>query len=105
MAIDSDKIKITEKALSYLRKKGKESLTISLPDYRTSGDFAVIPIPDIFVKTPKSEEEYNKVNVEGINVYVSRKVYLPTDNDIIIDVDTFLKMNFITMSGFKIEDY
>ncbi len=104
MAIDSNKIKITEKALSYLRKKGKLSLTIGLPDYRTSGDFAVVPVPEIFARKPKAEEEHNKVNIDGIDVYIQRTIYLPEKNDIIIDIDTFLKMNFLTMSGFKVEN-
>lgn len=104
MSIDKNKIIITEKALKYLKKKGKLSLTIGLPDYRTNGDFAVVPVPEIFTKKPKAEEEYNKVNIDGIDVYISRTVYLPKDNDVIIDVDTFLKMNFLTMSGFKIEN-
>ena len=104
MSIDKNKIKITEKALNYLRKKDKQSLTIGLPDYRTNGDFAVVPVPEIFAKKPKKEEEFNKVNIDGIDVYVSKMVYLPKDNDIIIDIDTFLRMNFLTMKGFKINN-
>lgn len=104
MAMDSNKIKITEKALNYLKRKGKLSLTIGLPDYRTSGDFAVVPIPEVFAKKPKMVEEYNVVNVDGIDVYVSRTVYLPENNDVIIDLDTFLNMGFLTMTGFKIDN-
>ncbi len=97
------KIKITDKALNYLNKKGKKSLTLECPDYRTNGDFAVIPIPEIFAKRPKAEEKYNKIMAEGIDVYVSRLVYLP-DNDVTIDVDKFLNMHFLTVSGFNIKD-
>lgn len=104
MFIDTNKIKITEKALNYLRKKGKLSLTIGLPDYRTNGDFAVVPVPEIFAKKPKQEEGFNKVNIDGVDVYISRTVYLPKENDIIVDIDTFLGMNFITMTGFKINN-
>lgn len=104
MLVDRNKIKITEKALNYLKRKGKLSLTIGLPDYRTNGDFAVVPVPEIFAKKPKQEEGFNKINIDGVDVYISRTVYLPEDNDIIVDVDSFLGMNFITMTGFKIEN-
>lgn len=104
MSIDNSKIKITEKALNYLRKKDKLTVTIGYPDYRTNGDFAVVPVPEIFARKPKAEEEYNKVDIDGIDVYISKTVYLPKDNDIIIDVDTFLKMNFLTVKGFKINN-
>jgi exopolysaccharide biosynthesis predicted pyruvyltransferase EpsI len=96
------KITITENALSYLNKKGKKSVTIGYPDYRTNGDFAVVPVPEIFAKKPKAEEGYNKITVDGIDVYVSKLVYLP-DNDVVIDVDKFLKMQFLTVSGFSIK--
>lgn len=98
------KIKITEKALTYLNKKGKLSVTIGYPDYRTNGDFAVVPVPEIFARKPKSEEEYNKIIIDGIDVHVSKQVYLPKENDVVIDVDSFLKMNFLTVSGFSTKD-
>lgn len=97
------KIKITERALNYLNKKGKTSVTIGYPDYRTSGDFAVVPVPEVFAKKPKTEE-YNKIIIDGIDVYVSKQVYLPKDNDVVIDVDSFLKMTFLTVSGFSTKD-
>ncbi|MGD9566944.1 MAG: CC/Se motif family (seleno)protein [Sedimentibacter sp.] len=103
MAIDSNKIKITEKALNYLNKKSKTAITIGYPDYRTNGDFAVVPVPEILAKKPKLENGYNKINIDGIDVYVSKLVYLPEENDIIVDVDTFLRMQFLTMSGFSIK--
>lgn len=103
MAIDTGKIKITEEALKYLNKKEKTAVTIGYPDYRTNGDFAVVPIPEIFAKKPKSEGEYNKVNINGIDVYVSKLVYLP-EEDIIVGVNRFLKMNFLTVSGFSIKN-
>lgn len=104
MTIDSNKIKITEKALSYLKRKKKTSITIGIPDYRINGDFAVVPVPEIFAKKPKSVEEYNVINVDGIDVYVSRAIYLPEDNDIVVDLDSFFKMSFLTLSGFKINN-
>ena len=104
MAIDTSKIKITVDAIKYLKRKGKLSVTIGFPDYRTNGDFAVVPVPEIFAKKPKTEEDYNKINIDGIDVYISKTVYLPKDNDIIIDVDTFLMMNFLTLTGFKINN-
>ncbi len=95
-----DKIKITEKALKYLEKKGKASIVIEFPGYRTNGDFAVIPVPEVFAKKPKSAEEYNKVNIDGIDIYVSKTVYMPEDNDVVIDVESVFKIGFLTMSGF-----
>lgn len=103
MEIDTSKIKITEKALNYLNTKNKLSVTIGYPDYRTNGDFAVVPVPEIYAKKPKIEEQYNKVTIDGIEVYVSKMVYLPKDNDVVIGVDSFLKMKFLTVSGFSIK--
>lgn len=102
MAMDKYKIKITEKAHNYLKKKDKLSVTIGYPDYRTNGDFAVVPVPEIFAKKPKLEEQYNKINIDGIDVYISKLVYMP-ENEVIINVDSFLKMNFLTLSGFSIK--
>lgn len=102
MAIDKNKIKITEKALNYLKKKEKLSVIIGYPDYRTNGDFAVVPVPEIYAKKPKVEEQYNKINIDGIDVYISKLVYMP-ENEVIINVDSFLKMNFLTVAGFSIK--
>lgn len=104
MAIDNNKIKLTEKALNYLNKKNKLAVTIGYPDYRTNGDFAVVPVPEIFAKKPKEENQYNKINIDGIDVYISKLVYLPEENDIVISVDSFLKMQFLTISGFSIKN-
>lgn len=103
MAIDLSKIKITKNAINHLNKKGKLSVTIGYPDYRTNGDFAVVPVPEIFAKKPKAEHEYNKVNIEGIDVFVSKSVFLP-EEDVIIGVDSFLGMKFLTISGFSIKN-
>lgn len=104
MKIDARKIKITEKALEYLNKKGKTHLTIGYPDHRINGDFAVVPIPEIYPKKPKNETEYYMINKDGIEIYISRMVYMPVDNDIIIDVNSFLKMNFLILKGFSINN-
>ena len=103
MAIDLSKVKITKDALNYLNKKGKLSVTIGYPDYRTNGDFAVVPVPEIFAKKPKAEHEYNKVSIDGIDVYVSKSVYMP-EEDVIIGLDSFLGIKFLTVSGFSIEN-
>lgn len=103
MAIDINKIKITKDAMNYLNKKGKLFVTIGYPDYRTNGDFAVVPVPEIFAKKPKAEQEYNKVNKDGIDVYVSKLVYMP-EEDIVIGVESFLGMKFLTVSGFSIKN-
>jgi hypothetical protein len=104
MSIDRSKIKITEKALDYLKTKEKLSVTIGIPDYRTNGDFAVVPVPEVFAKKPKNVDEYNMVNIDGIDVYVSKAIYLPKDNDVTIDLDSFLKIRFLTMTGFNIKN-
>lgn len=104
MKIDISKIKITEKALEYLNKKGKMHVTIGYPDHRMNGDFAVVPIPEIYSKKPKNESEYYKIEKDGIEVYISRMVYMPADNDIIIDVNSFLKINFLILKGFSIKN-
>lgn len=103
MVIDLSKIKITKEALKYLKRKEKSTVTIGYPDYRINGDFAVVPIPEIFVKKPKLEQEYYKVNIDGIDVYLSKSVYLP-ENDVVIDVNCFLKIHFLTISGFSTKD-
>lgn len=104
MEIDARKIKITEKALEYLNKKGKTHVSIGYPDHRMNGDFAVVPIPEIYPKKPKNETEYYKIKKDGIEVYISRMVFIPEDNDIIIDVNTFLKINFLILKGFSIKN-
>jgi exopolysaccharide biosynthesis predicted pyruvyltransferase EpsI len=103
MELDFSKIKITKEALHYLNEKRKLAVTIGYPDYRTNGDFAVVPVPEIFAKKPKSENEYHKINIEGIDVYISKLVYLP-ENDVVIDVDCFLKIHFLTIAGFSTKD-
>ncbi len=97
-------IKITEKALDYLRKKDRTAVVIGYPDYRINGDFAVVPVPEIFARRPKAEEGYNKITVEKIDVYISKTVHMPENRDVVIDVDSFLKMRFLTLSGFSVKD-
>lgn len=104
MSIDTSKIKITEEALNYLNKKNKLYVTIGYPDHRMNGDFAVVPMPEIYAKKPKNETEYYKTNKDGIEIYISRMVSLPKDNDIIIDVNSFLKMKFLILKGISIKD-
>lgn len=104
MSIDANKIKITEEAHKYLNKKGKLYVTIGYPDHRMNGDFAVVPIPEIYAKKPKDETEYYKINMDGIEIYISRMVFMPKDNDIVIDVNSFLKMHYLTLKGFSIKN-
>lgn len=104
MEIDVNKIKITEKALEYLNKKGKTHITISYPDHRMNGDFAVVPIPEIYARKPKNESEYYKTNKDDIEIYISRMVFMPKDNDVVIDVSSFLKMHYLTLKGFSINN-
>lgn len=103
MAIDTSKIKITEGAINYLNKKGKLSVTIGYPDYRTNGDFAVVPVPEIFAKKPKAVDEYNNVNISGVDIYISKLVKIP-EEDVVIDVTSFLGMKFLAVTGFSIRN-
>lgn len=95
---------INEKALNYLNKKEKHEITIEYPQYRTSSECAFVQIPEIFAKKPKSEENFRKITIDRIDVYLSKQVVLPTDNDITIDLDSFLGIKNLTVSGFKLED-
>lgn len=100
----NDIIKITEAARNYLQKKGKHEVRIEYPEYRTSCECTFVQIPEIFAKKPKSEENYRKITIDGIDVFLSRSVLLPADNDVIIDVDSFLKFKILTISGFNSKD-
>ena len=95
---------ITEKALNYLNKKEKHEITIEYPEYRASCECAFVQVPEIFAKKPKSEENFRKTTIDGIDVYLSKQVALPTDNDITIDLDSFLGIKNLTVSGFKSQD-
>ena len=99
-----NKIKITEAARNYLYKKGKREVRIEYPDYRTSCCCAFVSLPEIFAKKPKSEEHYNKITIDGIDVFLSNSVFLPKDNDVVIDVESFLKIKTLKVYGFKLED-
>ncbi|WP_312699675.1 CC/Se motif family (seleno)protein [Sedimentibacter sp.] len=98
-----DIIKITEAARNYLHKKNKLNICIEYPEYRTGNDCAFVQVPEIFAKKPKSEEGYSLISLEGINIFLSKLINLP-DNDIIIDVSSFLGMKILTISGFNSRD-
>lgn len=100
----NETIKITEAALNYLHKKGKHEVRIEYPEYRTSCECAFVQVPEIFANKPKLEENYRKIIIDGIDVFLSRTVILPEDNDVIIDVDSFLKFKILTISGFNSKD-
>lgn len=97
-------IKITEAARNYLQKKGKNEVSIEYPNYRTSCECAFVSIPEIFAKKPKHEEHYHKTTIDGIDVFLSNSVSLPKDNDIVIDIESFLKIKTLKVYGFKIKD-
>jgi len=97
-------IKITEAAGNYLHKREKLEVRIEYPNYRTSCECAFVSVPEIFAKRPKSEGEYYKTTIDGIDVFLSKYISLPEDNDIIIDVDSFLTIKTLTVSGFNTKD-
>ena len=98
-----DIIKITEAAKNYLHKKNKLNICIEYPEYRTGNECAFVQVPEIFAKKPKREDGYSAVSLEGINVFLSKLINLP-DNDIIIDVSSFLGMKILIVSGFNSKD-
>lgn len=97
-------IVITEKAINFLNKKGRHEVIIEYPEYRASCECAFVQVPEIFAKKPKAEENYCKTVVDGIEVFLSKQVTLPAENDVTIDLDSFLGIKSLTVSGFKSED-
>jgi len=96
-------IKITDTAKNYLYKRNKLNVCIEYPEYRTGNDCAFVQVPEIFAKKPKKEEGYIIISLEGITVFLSKLINLP-DNDIIIDVNSFLGIKILTVSGFNSRD-
>ena len=97
-------IKITEAARNYLQKKGKHEVCIEYPKYRTSCDCVFVQIPEIFARKPKAEKNFSKIMIDGIDVFLSNYVKLPEDKDVVIDVDSFLGIKILKVSGFNIKD-
>lgn len=98
-----DIIKITDTAKKYLHNKNKLNICIEYPEYRTGNECAFVQVPEIFAKKPKKEEGYNIISVEGINIFLSKLIKIP-DNDIIIDVTSFLGIRILIVSGFNSRD-
>lgn len=93
-------IKITEKAMNHLKKKGKLQVVIEFPEHRLNSESVVVPIPEIFAKSPKNPESFQKTSIDGIDVYVSNSVVLP-NNGVVIDLDSFLGIKILSLAGFK----
>lgn len=104
LAKEYDMIVITEKAINFLNKKGRREVIIEYPEFRASCECAFVQVPEIFAKKPKTEENYCKTVVDGIEVFLSKQVTLPAENDVTIDLDSFLGIKSLTVSGFKSED-
>jgi hypothetical protein len=104
LAKEYDMIVITEKAINFLNKKGRREVIIEYPEYRASCECAFVQVPEIFAKKPKTEENYCKTVVDGVEVFLSKQVALPAENDVTIDLDSFLGIKSLTVSGFKSED-
>lgn len=98
-----DIIKITDTAKDYLHKKNKLNICIEYPEYRTGNDCAFVQVPEIFAKKPKKEGEFNIISLDGITVFLSKLIKIP-DNNIIVDVTSFLGMKILTVSGFNSRD-
>jgi hypothetical protein len=93
-------IKITERAMQHLKKKEKLQVTIEIPENRLSSESVLVPVPEIIARKPKAPESYQIVAVGGIDVYISKSLSIPK-NDVIIDLDTFLGIKLLRISGFK----
>ena len=93
-------VKISERALLYLKKKGRVNLVIEFPEHRLSSESVFIEIPEIFMKKPKDVENFQQITLDGISLYISNSVSLPA-NDVVIDLDSFLGIKTLTLSGFK----
>ncbi len=93
-------IKITEKARKHLNKKKKHDLTIEIPENRLNSESVLVPIPEILAKKPKNSNKYKVITIDGIDIYVSNYLKLP-ENDVIIDLDSFLGIKLLSVSGFK----
>lgn len=98
-----DIIKITEAAKNYLHNKNKLNICIEYPEYMTGNDCAFVQVPEIFAKKPKKEKEFNIINIEGINVFLSKLIKIP-ENEIKIDLTSFLGIKILTVSGFSSRD-
>jgi hypothetical protein len=98
--MSAENIKITEKAKDYLKKKGKLQVVIEFPEHRLNSESVVVPIPEIFAKKPKKPESFQKTAIDGIDIYISNSVILPS-NDVVIDLDSFLGIKILSLSGFK----
>jgi hypothetical protein len=97
---DENVINITERAMKHLKKKGKLQVTIEIPENRLSSESVLVPIPEIIAKKPKTLENYQIINIDGIDVYISKSL-VPPKNDVVIDLDTFLGIKLLRVSGFK----
>lgn len=98
-----ENIKITDKAKNYLKKKGKLHVVIEIPEHRLSSESVVVPVPEIFAKLPNNPENFQKVTIDGIDVYVSNSVIVPK-NGVVIDLDSFLGIKILNLLGFKLNE-
>lgn len=95
-----ENVKITEKAKNYLKKKGKLQVVIEIPEHRLSSESVVVPIPEIFAKRPKNPDSFQKFTIDGIDVYISNSVILPS-NGVVIDLDSFMGIKILNLLGFR----
>ncbi|HBC30056.1 MAG TPA: hypothetical protein DC024_02255 [Clostridiales bacterium] len=97
---DENVIKITEKAMRHLKKKGKLQVTIEIPENRLSSESVLVPVPEIIARKPKIPENYQLFTVDGIDVFISKTLVMPK-NEVVIDLDSFLGIKLLNLLGFK----
>lgn len=102
----NEMITITPEALAYLKEKGKLNLIIESPSFRHSGEAVAMQLPSIHAKKPTENTmmRYHHVEVEGISVYVAKNLTPPKDQDVIIDVESILKIRVLEVRGFDLDD-
>lgn len=99
-------ITITPEALSYLKEKGKLDLIIESPSFRHGGEAIALQLPSIYAKKPseKTMMHYNHAVIDGINIYVAKNLTPPEDQDVVIDIESILKVRVLEVRGFELED-
>lgn len=91
-------IKIEEKALKYLLQKNKDSILI---DMKRGSCWTGGSIPYVAMEKPKNLEDYNSFDVDGIKVYVAKRIKA-RNNEIRIVLNSLLFIKSLEVMGVEI---
>lgn len=97
-------IRITPEALQYLKKKKKDHVIIEYPAYRTSCCSVSVPMPELSLREPPKTGKYRVETVDGIKVYVAMDVIMPENNDVTIELDSFIGIKSLELGGFDLTE-